>query len=196
MNGPNATPVDFAETPSMLMEQYAFLPSVLKRVGRHYSYISEEYNAAWKEGKNETVKQPSEILSDDAIEQLRVNKNAYSAWDAINQVFLGTYDMRINALPPSELDSTALFNQVHSSAPHLCLIAALTRHSRCERTLPSWKAPRRLAKVGRRFIVSHNSGGVSETKQGRHRERSRKPSINFPMFKTYAYLLYFTFRCG
>lgn len=112
MNGPNATPVDFAETPSMLMEQYAFLPSVLKRIGRHYSYISEEYNAAWKEGKDETVKQPSEILSDNVIEQLRVNKNAYSAWDAINQVFLGKYDMRINALPPSELDSTTLFNQM------------------------------------------------------------------------------------
>ena len=117
LNGFGATPVDFAETPSQLMEQYALIPAVLQRVSRHYSYISPDYLEVWKKD-NVNGTQPEETLPAAQIEAIQKNKNAHSAFGAMTQVFFATYDMQINEAvhrQDPDFDLTVLFNQLRAN---------------------------------------------------------------------------------
>lgn len=122
INGPIATPIDFVETPSQLMEQWAYIPEVLKRVSRHYSYISPAYADIWRktQGGDMNAQQPEETLPESQIESINNDKNAYSALSALKQVYYATYDMRINEADYvqnqiNDLDMTTLFNQLKTN---------------------------------------------------------------------------------
>lgn len=70
-----ATPIDFVETPSQVMENWGWEPAILKRIGRHYF-----------------TKVP---ISDDMIRALVATRNEHQAINNLKQVFYATFDNKL-----------------------------------------------------------------------------------------------------
>ena len=115
---------DFIEIPSIMLENWIWVPEVLKDLGRHYSYISEQYSAFWKKGaegqpEKDVVGEDLEIkaeerLPDRLIEELVRTKTVNGAIDMLKQVHLASFDLAIHT-PSShdaamEMDITKMWN--------------------------------------------------------------------------------------
>ncbi|KAI1268084.1 peptidase family M3-domain-containing protein [Xylariaceae sp. FL1019] len=70
LHGPHATPEDFGEAPSQMLEYWRWTQSVLRRPGRHYSYLSAEYLKTWNETHDAGTPRLAEILPYDMIAKL------------------------------------------------------------------------------------------------------------------------------
>ena len=87
------TAVDFGEAPSQMLENWCWMPTVLKTLGRHYSPLSEEYLVSWREktGNGAESIQPPEKMPDEIIQSLlrarRVNKAMYNFDDGFLRSF-------------------------------------------------------------------------------------------------------------
>lgn len=91
------------------------MPGVLKRMGRHYSSLSDEYRDQWTR-TNERVDLPPEKMPDKLIEQLIRSRKANQASFWLQSLFRALFDMTIHQ-PPShsaacEIDSTKLWNSL------------------------------------------------------------------------------------
>jgi metallopeptidase MepB len=68
LHGSNS-PVDYTQIPGQVLENWFWDPATLKKIGRHYSYISPKYLEVWERTANEAPR-PPERLSDDAVKYL------------------------------------------------------------------------------------------------------------------------------
>ncbi|EME86729.1 uncharacterized protein MYCFIDRAFT_30347 [Pseudocercospora fijiensis CIRAD86] len=115
LHGPAGCPLDFVEVPSEMMENFASSPPVLKRLSKHWSYLSPELDQAWKKSHKD---KPPEQLPDETIDNLLRNKDAYSAYNAMYQVSYASWDMKLHeAKSPKEakdIDTTAEWNRIYT----------------------------------------------------------------------------------
>lgn len=107
-HGPEGTPPDFFEAPSQMMENFAYVPAVLQRLSRHWSYLSPAAKEAWmKEQNNTSAQQPAEKFPEQLANDVRRNKNAWAAIDTLSQLVLAMYDMALHE-PKSHKDAEAI----------------------------------------------------------------------------------------
>ncbi|RSL79083.1 hypothetical protein CEP51_007647 [Fusarium floridanum] len=105
---------DFVEIPSILLESWIWVPSVLRRLGRHYSYLDEEGLAFWESQKGERER-PSEMLPEKLALDLARTKHVNGAHAMLHQVFLALFDLTIhNAEEGHPVDTTELWNKSKS----------------------------------------------------------------------------------
>lgn len=119
-HGPDGTVVDFGEAPSQMLESWCWEPTFLKKLSRHYSYVSPESLLDWNnKHKSEGASQPPEHIPDEFIDRLVRTKYANSALFYLRQVAFGTFDMEIHQ-PLSQdacksLDIAARYSELRRS---------------------------------------------------------------------------------
>ena len=87
---------DFVEAPSQMLENWCWTPSQLKSLSHHYSTLSTEYEAAWRETAGKDATQPGETLPDNLIESLVKSKHVNGALFNLRQLHFGIFDMAIH----------------------------------------------------------------------------------------------------
>ncbi|KAI9799401.1 MAG: hypothetical protein M1833_004101 [Piccolia ochrophora] len=98
---------DFVEAPSQMLENWCWTPSQLKSLSRHYSYLSPDYESAWKEeasagGVAQKTSKPRETMPDDLIASLIKSKHVNGALFNLRQLHFGIFDMTVHELPSHE----------------------------------------------------------------------------------------------
>jgi metallopeptidase MepB len=83
---------DFGEAPSQLLEHWCWTPSVLKLIGRHYSYIDARHLEIWRTQYPGQV-QPEEKLPDRTVESLIRTKHAHRSLATLQNLHLSIVDM-------------------------------------------------------------------------------------------------------
>ncbi|MCJ1437835.1 hypothetical protein MMC27_007222 [Xylographa pallens] len=108
---------DFVEAPSQMLENWCWTPSQLKALSQHYSTLSPEYLASWKEhaaGQS----QPSEKIPDDLIDNLIKTKHVNDALFTLRQLHFGMFDMAVHEPTTHEeleqTDCTELYNRLRT----------------------------------------------------------------------------------
>ncbi|GKU05161.1 prd1-proteinase yscd [Fusarium langsethiae] len=103
---------DFVEIPSILLENWIWVPSVLRRLGKHYSYLSDEYLSFWKTQKGDLGTRPDEEIPEKLTLDLARTKHVNGAHAMLHQVFLALFDLTIhNADEAHPVDTTKLWNE-------------------------------------------------------------------------------------
>ena len=97
---------DFVEAPSQLLENWCWTPSQLKALSHHYSSLSPEYEAAWREQAKGQTK-PDEKLPDELISNLIKTKHVNDALFNLRQLHFGIFDMTVHE-PGSHAEAKAL----------------------------------------------------------------------------------------
>ena len=113
---------DFVEAPSQMLENWCWTPSQLKALSHHYSWLSPEYEAAWREQAGKDQPQPEKQLPDELIENLIKTKHVNDALFNLRQLHFGIYDMTIHE-PKShaEVESfefSELYNRLNREISH------------------------------------------------------------------------------
>ena len=95
---------DFVEAPSQMLENWCWIPSVLKTLGRHYSYALQSWEGP----------RPAERLSDEQIAGLIKTRHVNDAIATLRQLHIGIFDMTVYS-PAShdemeQLDINTLYN--------------------------------------------------------------------------------------
>ena len=86
---------DFVEAPSQMLENWCWTPSQLKALSHHYSSLSPEYEAAWREQTKGQTK-PDARLPDELISNLIKTKHVNDALFNLRQLHFGIYDMTVH----------------------------------------------------------------------------------------------------
>ena len=86
---------DFVEAPSQMLENWCWTPGQLKYLSHHYSYLSPEYESAWRESAPKGTETPGETLPDDLIDKLVQSKHVNDALFNLRQLHFGIFDMTI-----------------------------------------------------------------------------------------------------
>ncbi|MCJ1426351.1 hypothetical protein MMC29_004254 [Sticta canariensis] len=113
---------DFVEAPSQMLENWCWTPSQLKALSHHYSSLSPEYEAAWKEQAKGQSK-PDEKIPDELIENLIKTKHVNAALANLRQLHFGIFDMKVHE-PSSHaevegLKITELYNSLRKEITQL-----------------------------------------------------------------------------
>ena len=87
---------DFVEAPSQMLENWCWTPSQLKSLSQHYSTLSPEYEAAWREQAGKDASKPEEKLPDSLIDNLIKAKHVNDALANLRQLHFGIFDMTIH----------------------------------------------------------------------------------------------------
>jgi metallopeptidase MepB len=98
-HGPPATPVDFGEAPSQLLEHWCRVPEVLKVLSKHWSYLSTECLDAWKEeaqAEGKLPQQPPEQLPDGIIEKFVATRSGLRSLFHLEVLRRSIFDMIIH----------------------------------------------------------------------------------------------------
>ncbi|RFU25411.1 hypothetical protein B7463_g10923, partial [Scytalidium lignicola] len=108
-------PPDFAETPSIMLENWCWMRDELKQMSCHYTTLDSKYLNKWQEehpGEN----CPPATIPDDIIDNLIRNRNLNRTLWFLYQLALSRFDMSVhNARNHAEcvnLDPTGLYNDL------------------------------------------------------------------------------------
>ncbi|KAF2877491.1 hypothetical protein BDV95DRAFT_559390 [Massariosphaeria phaeospora] len=120
---------DFVEAPSQMLENWCWTPSQLRSLSKHYSYLSPDYEAAYKESSGST-KKPSEQIPNSIIANLINTKHVNDALFNLRQLHFGLFDMTVHT-PAShadveKLDITSTYNRLRNEISQLDGPEALT----------------------------------------------------------------------
>jgi metallopeptidase MepB len=113
---------DFVEAPSQMLENWCWTPSQLRSLSHHYSYLSSDYEAAYKVESGES-KKPSEQIPYELISNLISTKHVNDALFNLRQLHFGMFDMKVHE-PTShheieKLDITSTYNQLRNEISQL-----------------------------------------------------------------------------
>ena len=108
---------DFVEIPSIMLENWIWVPEVLMSLGRHYSYLNEDYRDFWaKQEKSSRSEEnlPEENLPEQLARDLARTKHVNGAHAMLHQVFLALFDLTIHSPESAEaarrIDTTEVWN--------------------------------------------------------------------------------------
>ncbi|GKT55867.1 metallopeptidase [Colletotrichum tofieldiae] len=108
-HGPMGTVVDFGEAPSQMLENWCWAPEHLRGLSRHYSYLSVGCLRDWQDLQgNREAQQPPEEIPQDMMEGLLQARHAGEALSAMQQLFIGVFDM--TAHQPASQDAVESTN--------------------------------------------------------------------------------------
>ncbi|OCK76625.1 thimet oligopeptidase [Lepidopterella palustris CBS 459.81] len=97
---------DFVEAPSQMLENWCWTRSQLKALSHHYSYLSSDYEAAFKESSGASEK-PEERIPDELIDNIIKTKHVNDALFNLRQLHFGMFDMTVHE-PSSHKEIEAL----------------------------------------------------------------------------------------
>ncbi|KAF2636910.1 thimet oligopeptidase [Massarina eburnea CBS 473.64] len=113
---------DFVEAPSQMLENWCWTPSQLRSLSHHYSYLSPEYEAAYKESSGKDDK-PSEQIPNSLIANLISTKHVNDALFNLRQLHFGMFDMTVHEPGSREevekLDITTTYNKLRKEISQL-----------------------------------------------------------------------------
>ncbi|KAH7149032.1 thimet oligopeptidase [Dactylonectria estremocensis] len=112
------TVVDFGEAPSQMIEYWCWIPSQLKALSRHYSSVSEEHLAFWRNKNGAQNILPPEQIPDHLVDSLVKAKHVNEASAYLNQLCIGIFDMAIHKPEThaaiEEMNISAAFNKIRN----------------------------------------------------------------------------------
>ena len=116
---------DFVEIPSKMLENWFWLPEVLRTVCCHYSYMSAEYKAAWEdeqrkmglqEGKE--IKQPPRSIPEDLLKALVESRFVGDNLAELRQMHFAMFDMAVHSPESREetlgMDFAVVYNKLRT----------------------------------------------------------------------------------
>jgi metallopeptidase MepB len=113
---------DFVEAPSQMLENWCWTPSQLRSLSHHYSYLSSDYEAAYKESSG-AEKKPSEQIPSSLIANLINTKHVNDALFNLRQLHFGMFDMTVHEPESHEdvekLDITTTYNRLRKEISQL-----------------------------------------------------------------------------
>lgn len=113
---------DFVEAPSQMLENWCWTPSQLRSLSHHYSHLSPEYEAAYKEASG-ADKKPAEQIPNSLIANLISTKHVNDALFNLRQLHFGMFDMTVHEPKSHEeidgLDITSTYNKLRHDISQL-----------------------------------------------------------------------------
>lgn len=113
---------DFVEAPSQMLENWCWTPAQLRSLSNHYSYLSPEYEQAYKESSGKSEK-PSKEIPQEFIDSLINTKHVNDALFNLRQLHFGTFDMTVhtpaNHDDIEKLDITTTYNKLRKEISQL-----------------------------------------------------------------------------
>ncbi|KAF1980217.1 zincin [Bimuria novae-zelandiae CBS 107.79] len=113
---------DFVEAPSQMLENWCWTPSQLRSLSHHYSHLSPEYEAAYKEASG-ADKKPAEQIPNSLISNLISTKHVNDALFNLRQLHFGMFDMTVHEPKSHEeienLDITSTYNRLRHEISQL-----------------------------------------------------------------------------
>ncbi|KAL1592364.1 metalloendopeptidase [Paraconiothyrium brasiliense] len=113
---------DFVEAPSQMLENWCWTPSQLRSLSHHYSHLSPEYEAAYKEASG-ADKKPAEQIPNSLIANLINTKHVNDALFNLRQLHFGMFDMTVHEPKSHEdiekLDITSTYNRLRHEISQL-----------------------------------------------------------------------------
>ncbi|PPJ60751.1 hypothetical protein CBER1_02320 [Cercospora berteroae] len=107
---------DFVEAPSQMLENWCWTPSQIKSLSKHWSHLSPEYEAAWKETGKEKPAQSE--MPDDLIRSIIGTRHVNDALFNLRQLHFGIFDMTVHEAPSHDcvkgLDASETYNKLRS----------------------------------------------------------------------------------
>lgn len=115
---------DFVEAPSQMLENWCWIPSQIKTLSRHWSYLSPEYKKAYMDSAaNANAVRPDEKMPDAMIESIIRTRHVNDALDNLRGLHFSIFDMTIHQPGSHEeacnLDVSKLFNKLRHD---LCML--------------------------------------------------------------------------
>lgn len=114
---------DFVEAPSQMLENWCWTPSQLKTLSQHYSYLSPDFEAAWRAESASATTKPPEKMPDQLIASLIKTQHVNDALFNLRQLHFGTFDMTVHEpathAAAEELQLSALFNDLRKEISQL-----------------------------------------------------------------------------
>lgn len=112
---------DFVEAPSQMLENWCWTPSQIKSLSQHWSYLSPEYEAAWKEtGK---AKPAQADMPDDLINSIVSTRHVNDALFNLRQLHFGIFDMTVHEAASQEwiknVDASEVYNKLRNEISKL-----------------------------------------------------------------------------
>lgn len=114
---------DFVEAPSQMLENWCWTPSQLRALSKHYSTLSPDYLASWKETAGADAKKPEGRIPDDLVEKLIKTKNLNGALFNLRQLHFGIFDMTIHEPKDheslEEMNISGTYNWLRKDISHI-----------------------------------------------------------------------------
>ncbi|ORY03659.1 peptidase family M3-domain-containing protein [Clohesyomyces aquaticus] len=113
---------DFVEAPSQMLENWCWTESQLRSLSHHYSYLSTDYEAAYKASSGAS-KKPSERIPNELISSIISTKHVNDALFNLRQLHFGMFDMTVHE-PAShadieKLDISTTYNRLRKEISQL-----------------------------------------------------------------------------
>ncbi len=99
MHGTSVSSV-FVEAPSQMLENLLSVPEVVKRIGCHYSYVSQDYYDYWlEEAGGGSIKRPPKEMDDEQAQMiLKASASPVNEiWQTLETTRLAKYDLAIHS---------------------------------------------------------------------------------------------------
>jgi metallopeptidase MepB len=104
---------DFVEIPSKMLENWCWMPSQIRDLSHHYSYLSPEYLTAWNQTSDSDA-QPPQKIPDDLAMSITNTRYINSALSTLKQLFFSIYDMTIHEPANHDAVENMNFSEIYN----------------------------------------------------------------------------------